>query len=450
MRGIVPTMVLIEIEKQIKQYIINHLGDFELQNPPQGRTKDDYNFNTVNDFHIFIADFFDAVSGISAGSWVTSYIVTKGGFGAANSVLQMASIVNKYGSHRAGSLQGLRVFFLEYGGRVYPPQRSPVTFKQRFWATPTMQFKIFTEPLYDPAGLEWVLKTFLGDTTLDQVATSVLIVAFDLYRMSAIEFIADYIDVKPGDPPEIYTGVCITKSNIDTTSPEDETQQNAGVKKKRRKAEKRAKKAYEAMDKLYDLNYFIRDITRASSAFPMVHPSKLVKPLNDITNYFDMIDGAMVGNNPTLPTLAWALTHDSIDYINQTAFISIGTGFSGGSYTNIGDGGIWQWQAGIIELVSGSTPEYIQALMDYVFNANAEASNIVPNQLLRIQLVKDPDTPEGALLSMINQDREGIEKMEEMAVLLAARYREKIENFVENFMCKHSKKTEEEEPPLSA
>jgi len=443
MRGIVPTMVLIEVEKQIKQFILSNLDDFDLVDAPPDRTKDDYNFNTVNDFHIYLADFFDGVSGISAGSWVTSYIVTKGGYGTSRQVLQMPSIVNKYGSHRAGSLQGLRVFFLEYGARVYPPPRIPFTFKQRFWATPTMNVKLITEPMYHPAGLEWVLKTFLGDTKLSEVATSTLIVAFDLYRMSAIEFIADYIDIE-GGKPDIYTGVCITRSTVHNQA----TASNVDPPKhKATRMERRAEKRYESMERINDLDYFIRDIARASSAFPMIHPSKLVKPLNDITNYFDMIDGAMVGNNPTLPMLAWAMTHNKIDTINQTAFLSIGTGFAEGSYTDIGDGGIIQWQAPIIELVTGSTPEYIQSLMDYAFYGNALNTrlHIVQNQLLRIQLVKASDTPEGELIAGVTQDQTGIEKMEEMAELLAAQYRDNIAIFVRDFMMKYSRP---EFPPM--
>lgn len=281
--------------------------------------------------------------------------------------------------------------------------------------------KSATAPMYTPDGLEWVLQRFNGDVPLSQVATSTLIVAFDLYRLSAIEFIADYIGSK--GKPKLYTGIAIPhQSTSETKSPADQGDFSQS-----------------SMDRIDDLDYVLRDISRASSAFPMIHGSKLVKPLNDITDYFDMVDGALVGNNPTLPTMAWALTHSQITAINQTAYLSLGTGFARGAYMNIGDGGISQWFGPIIELVSGGTPEYIQALLDYAFFVNAPARNldVKPNQLLRIQLIKESGTPDGSLLANINQNREGILRMEEMAKLLGAAYRQNIQLFIREFLLFH-------------
>ena len=442
LRGIISSTVLVEVEKQIKQYVLTNLEDFDLANPPPGREKESYNYNTINDFFIYIADFFHGIAGISAGSWISAYLVTKGGNGRAEKILRHPSIVEKYGSIRAGAAEGLRVFFLEYGTRVYPPALSPISLEPRAFAVPQPKVKGITKPFFNPKGLEWVLKEFNGDVKLSEVHTSLLVVTFDLSRMSAVEFIADYLDARMNATddiyikPEIYTGVCISRSDI----AEDQ-----------RKAVESAKQAsgsdsveecgiqvgYSAMEKLCGLDYYVRDIVRASSAFPMVNPSKLVKPLNDVTNYFDMIDGAMVGNNPTMPAIAWALSHKSISSFTKTAFLSLGTGFAEGSSEELADGGVVQWAVPFIGLITGSTPEFMQALMDYAFYVQRQnKEDIKPNQLLRIQLIRDASTPEGAMLLSITPNRQQALKMEEMAEQLGAQYRENIYQFVETFLCK--------------
>ena len=432
---------------QIKQYVLENLDDFELANAPPGRTKESYNYNTVNDFFIYVADFFHGIAGISAGSWISAYLATKGGNGRSAKIFRHPSIVEKYGSIRAGAVEGLRVFFLEYGTRIYPPTLMPVSFEPRFLAAPHVKIKGLTKPFFNPKGLEWVLKEFNGDVKLSEVHTSLLVVTFDLSRMTAIEFIADYLDKtmdKTDDEfvkPDIYTGICISRSNI------DEEQEKAFEAIKRGKGEATieecgVKIGFSAMEKVCGLDYYVRDIVRASSAFPMVNPSKLVKPLNDVTNYFDMIDGAMVGNNPTMPAIAWALSHHSIPSFTRTAFLSLGTGFAEGSSEELAEGGVAQWAIPFIGLITGSTPEFMQALMDYAFYVQRQnKQDIKPNQLLRIQLVRDAATPEGAMLLSITPNRNQALKMEEMAEQLGAQYRENIYEFVKTFLCNRTEDT---------
>jgi len=417
-------MVLEEIERSIKYYILDHPAHFTTEDSLRHQ---DAVFNTIDEFDIFLADYFDVVAGISAGSWMGAYVATKGGFGSSRQIFSMPHIVNKYGSIRPGSMKGLEVYFIEYHDRIYPPPISPIQIiPQGPFKLPKVAIPGLTKSNFEPEGLEWLLGKFLGNTKLSEVATTTFVIAFDLSRMAAVEFIADYFDLEEGQTkPDFRTVVSSTKvvaGEFETITSVGEITGGKGKK-------------FESARTIEDLDYYVKDIVRASSAFPILHRYYKVIPINDVTNYFNMVDGALTGNNPTLPALAYMLGHKNLDFINQTAVISIGTGFQEGSYEEMGTAGALGWSSSFLNVVGGIQAEYIHALVDFIYydRQSSVAVNIKPNQLIRIQIARDIDSPEGRLMSGF-QGRVELQKLKELSALNAQRYRDNIDDFVETFL----------------
>lgn len=385
----ITTMVLQEISTSIKEYYLTN---------PWVLTGDEkyYRLVTYLDFDINLSDHFDVIAGISAGSWMATYLATNGGtipvpkeaknaHKAAKAVSKSQEIFNlkhikrKFGNIRAGNPKGLEVFFLEYGTYIYSPQFVPFFFQPRFFALPKPKFDRLTVPAYKPSGLEWVLERFLGDVTLNQVSTSLLIAAFDLNQRAAIQFIGNMYNGNN----ETHTNVVWTTSQPKPEVPDPDSDIKDSVRS------------------LSKLNYHVRDLTRASSAFPMVHGSKIVKPLEDIRHEFNLIDGAMVGNNPTFQSLVWIIENLNCTF-SDIATISIGTGTVSGNYEEAGVGGLLKWLAPIISLLLDSSTEFIQSNIDFLFYGTLAAST-KPNQYLRIQAEGDASTRVGRALGSIDR-----------------------------------------------
>eukprot|EP00210_Caulerpa_lentillifera_P007907 g7548.t1 len=375
LRGIIAAMILKQFKLILKNYI---LSDFKNRAITYS-SEVEMDIKTVKDFHVDLADFFDGFAGISAGSWIATYLASKGGNGASKEIFSLAHIVNKYGSIRPGSVDGLEVFFMEYGRDIYPPTGPlPLKVTYRYTGFPKIALRGLAAPLYSVNGLEWVLKRFLGDTKLSEVSTGLLVCAFDLFQRTTIQFISE--GSKNGKPANISTNVFITSSRprFDEGATKEQT---AGIE----------------MNQGWD--YYIRDITRASSAFPMINEAKDLKPLREIHSEFVLIDGAMVGNNPVVQTLVWASYRNGTEIPFQNiAIMSLGTGFVTGSAITYGDGGMMQWFIPMVELLLGATPEYWQALTDYMYYEGSLPTPPGPVQVLRIQPIREAGTEDGDAL----------------------------------------------------
>eukprot|EP00210_Caulerpa_lentillifera_P001003 g966.t1 len=367
-------MILKEFKLILKNYILE-----DIVHRADARSYRGQDIGTVKDFHVDLADFFDGFAGISAGSWIATYLASKGGNGASRDVFSLAHIVNKYGSIRPGSVDGLEVFFMEYGRDIYPPPGPlPFSTTYRWYGLPKFALRGFGAPVYPVEGLEWLLHRFLGDTKLSEVSTGLLVCAFDLFQKTTIQFVSE--GSKNGKPANISTNVFVTNSNPPDRSKED-TSKVTGI----------------VTNKGWD--YYLRDITRASSAFPMVNKAKNLKPLREIHSEFELIDGAMVGNNPVVQTLVWASYRSGTEIpFQDIAIMSIGTGFVTGSAVSYGEGGMTQWFVPMVELLLGATPEYWQALTDYMYYEGSLPRQPGPVQMLRIQPMRQADTEDGEAL----------------------------------------------------
>eukprot|EP00210_Caulerpa_lentillifera_P003407 g3251.t1 len=423
MKGMITTMVLQEISTTIKQFYLTNYWILT------GEEKY-YRLVTLLDFDINLSDHFDLIAGISAGSWMATYLATNGGtipakqkvpegtevakaVARSQAIFNLKHIKRKFGSIRAGNPKGLEVFFLEYGSYIYPPQFFPVILQPRFFALPKLKIDMLTVPQYTPGGLEWVLDRFLGDVTLKQAATSLLIAAFDLNQRSAIQFVA----YKHDNTTSTQTNVVWTSSRP-STEMTGQTSSTTDVKG--------------SLRVLKDLDYYIRDLTRASSAFPMIHGAKLVKPLEDIRHEFDLIDGAMVGNNPILQSMVWMVQNFDCTF-SDIAAISIGTGTVSSDMEYVGTGGLIQWAAGpLIQLLLDSSTEFVQSNLDFLVYGTLKET-VKPNQYLRIQAEGKGGTRMGDALGAINRVMD-LQFLKKIGSGLAINYKANIQAYVKEFM----------------
>eukprot|EP00210_Caulerpa_lentillifera_P007855 g7497.t1 len=417
MKGMITTMVLQAISTSIKEFYLTNpwvLKDEEMY----------YRLVTYLDFDINLSDHFDIIAGISAGSWMATYLATNGGtipvpkgdknikfkaVGRSQEIFNLKHIRRKFGNIRAGNPKGLEVFFLEYGSYIYPPQFVPFFFQPRLFALPKPKFDQLTVPAYTPHGLEWVLGKFLGDIALNQVSTSLIIAAFDLNQRAAIQFVANMYNGKN----ETHTNVVWTTSRPKSETPDPDSDIKGSVRS------------------LPKLNYHLRDLTRASSAFPMIHGSKLVKPLEDIRHEFDLIDGAMVGNNPTLQSIVWIIENLNCTF-SDIASISIGTGTVTGNYEEAGTGGLLKWLAPIISLLLDSSTEFIQSNIDFLYYGTL-GDITLPNQYLRIQVEGEATSAVGRALGSIDRVLD-LPMLKKIGTGLGIEYKSNIDAFVKEFI----------------
>jgi len=239
---------------------------------------------------------------------------------------------------------------------IYPPQVFPVVLRPRLFRFPRLEIDGFNVPRYSPSGLEWTLKRFLGDTMLSESDTSLLIVAFDLRIRAAVQFICDKLqDIETRFLQRaIQKEINRERSCLDVfllTIDKYQKAEDAGESKAELKllGERMAKKYIECADLVdriiqtpipapkqttvrtgyvwtrmipRDLekddafsnpgmdyfsnvdDYYVRDLATARSAFPLFFKSKNIKAEIDAGHEFELIDGGMVGNSPTLQSLS--------------------------------------------------------------------------------------------------------------------------------------------------
>ena len=475
MRGLLTTQVLKQLVESIKEYY--------LMNPDTLALTDHHKrIVTKNDFHIDIADYFDALAGISAGSWMATYLSSKGGARQqSKQIFELQHIKRRFGLIRAGSVEGLDVYFLEYGIYIYPPQIQPVRPKFRPFGIPTIKIDALTISTYSPRGLEWTLDKFLGDTRLSEVKSSLLIVAFDLNMRSTVQFVYDRLEdlksrVKLRDIAKSRLDVNRCKDVIEALAPSDEDDTTKkrvfDVRKKECEAIKsEAEKHKETQETVpeaekvkkkgivrtgyvwtrtipRDLNtttdfeepgikyytgmdYLLKDLTRASSAFPMIHPSKNVRAFYDVRHEYDLIDGAMVGNNPLLHALVWMAGNPNVN-LTDIASMSIGTGSALNDLKGYEFAGTFQWTFAMVGLILDSSTEFIQSNIDYLYYVTM-GNLILPNQYLRVQTVGEAGTEEAATLTQVSLVTL-LPDLRRLGKDTAIRFKANIDHFVKDFI----------------
>ncbi|KAL2531877.1 Patatin-like protein 2 [Abeliophyllum distichum] len=177
-----------------------------------------------------IADYFDVIAGTSTGGLITTMLTAPG--------------KNNLPIYAANNITS---FYLEHGPKIFP-------IKRRMKYTKKIR-NMFAGPKYDGAYLRSFIKEILGNLTLSQTLTNVVIPTFDIKRLQPVIFNTE-----------------------------------------------------DAKTKL-SKNALLSDVCLATSAAPTYFPPHYfeIKDAEGKTHRFDLADGGLAANNPTLV----AMTHIS-------------------------------------------------------------------------------------------------------------------------------------------
>lgn len=180
-----------------------------------------------------IADYFDVIAGTSTGGLVTTMLTAPN---KDNRPLYAATDINN--------------FYLEHCPKIFPQSS-----RNNFVTKVTSLFGAVTGPKYDGKYLKSLTKELLGNITINQTLTDVIIPAFDIKRLQPVIFSTDD-----------------GKENISK-------------------------------------NALLSDVCLGTSAAPTFLPAHYfeTKDADGKTRSFDLIDGGVAANNPTL----MAITHIS-------------------------------------------------------------------------------------------------------------------------------------------
>ena len=398
-RSIFSSTILIEVEQSIKRYLVKHP---HLLHPFT-------HIRSVDDFDINLADYFEAMTSVSAGCWTTMYLASRGGQGVVRGVLEKPDIVEKYGVIPAGGAAALRVLYIEFGSTIYPTAHINFTAGIPFDVTNPNAPGVLT-PLYPSDGLESVLEAFLGNSTLEDCDTSVVIPAYDLITSEGIYFIQNKLR-EPSVTSAARLKVRFEPRPLPVNNGRFTPDFTFGEGK----------------------NYYLKDVGIAAGSVPAANAAKNVSQVGNDTVEFIMIDGV----NPLVTTEL--LTGNFIateigapDIESCTALLSIGNGRPSSSFVGLANEGAIRWlgQNAWLTLTVESGIDGMTALTDYIYYSNP---NVKPNQYLRVQKTAPITTEEGMAFVRFD-DAALVSFVEEIAKGVAQDYRESIDSYVEQFM----------------
>ena len=408
LRGIVTTEVLIEVENAMKRALV------ELKDVREPST----DFESPNQFEIDLADYFNAIAGVSTGSWIACYLASKGGHGASKRVFESRTIIKEHGQIRAGSVEGLRVLFIHYASQIYPTFSIRLTWAPKLWRPFVSYYAGYNRPRYPVRQLESTLDLFLGQTSfLETGNTTLMVLTYDLIRKAAVFFVSDHIKE---NEPETFTFVLQNEK------------------------EPRPSKAYTYTTQTIEgKNFYMADVARASSAAPTVYEAKRFTAVNDESFKLCAIDGGIMSNNPTLMAFYYLLDRNVLN-AQKIRILSIGVGIPTGRYRMHSASGAYQWFVetnDFLAIMMNGGSEYIQTLFASLYynsvlarvqreKESGKGKPFNKNTYLRIQLAFDTLTAEGEVLSQM-YNAHVVEKLQDVGKQVVKRYKERIQDFVE-------------------
>ncbi|GFY85272.1 phospholipase A 2A [Actinidia rufa] len=208
-----------------------------------------------------IADYFDVIAGTSTGGLVTA----------------MLTAPDKENGRPLFAAKDIKDFYLENSPKIFPQAGFPFRRTRKI-------IKALSGPMYNGKYLRWLVKENLGETTLNQTLTNVVIPTFDIKRMQ----------------PTIFSSYEVVKEP--------------------------------------SLDALLSDICIATSAAPTYLPAHYFETKNNegqVLREFNLIDGGVAANNPTLVAIGevtkqimWNSDDYSIPQMDYTRLlvISLGTG----------------------------------------------------------------------------------------------------------------------------
>ncbi|PSS31818.1 Patatin-like protein [Actinidia chinensis var. chinensis] len=208
-----------------------------------------------------IADYFDVIAGTSTGGLVTA----------------MLTAPDKENGRPLFAAKDIKDFYLENSPKIFPQAGFPFRRTRKI-------IKALSGPMYNGKYLRRLVKENLGETTLNQTLTNVVIPTFDIKRMQ----------------PTIFSSYEVVKEP--------------------------------------SLEALLSDICIATSAAPTYLPAHYFETKNNegqVLREFNLIDGGVAANNPTLVAIGevtkqimWNSDDYSIPQMDYTRLlvISLGTG----------------------------------------------------------------------------------------------------------------------------
>ena len=399
LRAILSTTVLIEVEQSIKRHLVQqpHLMH------PFG-----HHIRSVDDFDINLADYFDCMTGVAGGGWTTLYLASRGGQGAVRAVLEKPDIVPKYGVIPAGGAAALRIFYIEFGSIIYPTDQIKLTAGRPLDVTNPNAPGVLT-PLYPTDGLESTLEAFLGNTTLEDCDTSVIIPAYNLIRSEGVYFVQNKFR-----EPSVTSAARLKPRFGPRPLPVNNGRFTPDFTFEEGK------------------NYYLRDVGVATGSVPALNPAKSISQVGNDSVEFITTDGV----NPLATTELLAGSFVAVETgaadIESSALLSIGTGRGLSDLVSLSNEGAIRWFGEnawlLLTLFSGT--DGMSALTDYIYYSNP---NVKPNQYLRVQRAAPVTSQEGMAFSRID-DVNALTVLEDIAKDVAQEYRESIDSYVKQFV----------------
>ena len=388
-RGIIPVMVLIELENAIKEHIFENRDTLVPEDVRDSIT-------SVNDFDINLVDYFNLVAGTSIGSWIACYIASRGS--GMKPFLSQPDIVQTYGNIRPGNMAAVLMSFGAIDADVF---QTSTTFPR---------LRSFFAPPFASDGMKTVLATFFGETTMEDLETDCLITAYDLRRNAACSFLR-----KLGEEEKN----CLVRTAVrhEARTPED------------------AAKSPWTPDLAFikGQNYRLRDITLASSALPLAFaPARITAVGEKDPEELVLVDGGVVARNPTLQALTYIpSTIDSGD-VRDVAILSLGCGLV--DLTDDLDpnpGSLWWLDSGhLLDAYGNGASEYIQAAMDYWLYGHLK---LPYGQYVRLQVSAAANTDTGRALAAWNTTEAGA-ALQQIGQDLAQNNLSEIKRFVSDYI----------------
>lgn len=397
LRGLIPALVLLEFEQSIKRHLLTH----------QEYLLNGGNFTSIDEFDVNLVDYFDLMSGISSGSWSVLYLASRGGKGFARGVLDSAEVVERYGQIQDGGAAALQVFFKEYGGVIYP--QNPNSLPDLSIELVNPESPGVLAPRYNNEGIEQVLTAFIGNLTLTDLETTVLVPVWDLVSGQTILFAKNTFR----DPPTVgalrFLPIAAPRDGSGPTPP-----------------------LFPNLAFQEDRDYYLKDIGTAAAAVPVFNPAQNMTPVNGQEPEFVLIDGGLPLPNMALASIFYSANEKGLPNFEQIALVSLSNGVPFGDLSPLANAGAAGWLENAVLLISilGANQEVESGLVDYLYYAN---SRIKQGQYLRIQTARSVMTEEGVALSALDQPG-FLGVYEEIGMSVVEQYRASIDSFVNDFV----------------
>eukprot|EP00210_Caulerpa_lentillifera_P005090 g4862.t1 len=395
LRGIIPAVILVELEQLINEHI---------------RSDDTSHSPTVSGAHsihrsrVQLADYIDSFSGTSSGSWIALYLASKGGNGHSAGIFNQREIIEKYGLITPGSAKGLLVFFHEYGEVIFPQEQA--TANVLMVGTNPITPGVVT-PLLSNNGLKEALEDLLGDTQLSDLSTSCLVTSYDLVNRAGTMFIYDDLV----SPPQVGFTQSIRSNEPDT----EDLQLGSRI------------------EPSYGRDFLLRDIATGSASEPVVFPAYEAQSINAETNdTMLLVEGTLYFAQEIFPAAIQIANSTGDTTFSSLAVLSLGPGLTVPNLEDNVNGGAAQWVASgeLATVTTVISAEYFSKQTEYFFAANP---NVKPGQYLRIQPFGEVGTPRGGLLSRTRIVND-LPSLEAIGEEFAALYRPALQSFVKQFI----------------